>query len=122
MMLVIPSGRYHAFRLPYCPLLLVLMAPALQLIFTPQASVLILLRNLLFLNAVTVEHPSKYTLLLGSSPPCANVTLINCCASSAGSCADSSCASRYMKLRLLFPGELRALVCPVTWGPAIEAV
>ena len=69
MMFAIPSGRYHTFRFPYVPLLLVVIAPALQLIRTPRSSVLMFWRYLSFLKAVTVEHPSRYTLSSGSSPP-----------------------------------------------------
>jgi hypothetical protein len=57
--LAMPSGNYHTFSRPNLPFLFVMTAPALQLILIPPSTVRISFRNLLFLNAVTIKHPSK---------------------------------------------------------------
>jgi hypothetical protein len=64
-MLAIPLGMYHTFRLPKDPNSFVITAPALQLILIPFRTVLIPCRYLSVLKAVTVEHLSRYALLLG---------------------------------------------------------
>jgi hypothetical protein len=48
---------------------------ALQLILIPSLTFFTPFKYLLFLKAVTVEHPSKYAQSSGSAPPCANVML-----------------------------------------------
>ncbi len=68
---------YHPLMEPYFPIRSVITVPVLQLILIPASCFLIPFRYFLDLNAVTVEHPSRYALLLGSAAPCARVTCIS---------------------------------------------
>ncbi len=76
-MLAITLRIYHALIKLYFPMRLVVTAPALKLILILFACFLTPSRYFLDLNAVTVEHLSRYALLLGSAVPCAKVTCIN---------------------------------------------
>ncbi len=68
---------YYVLMEPYFPIRPVITVPALHLILIPASRFLIPFRHFLDLNAVTVEHPSRYALLLGSTASCARVTCIS---------------------------------------------
>ena len=95
-MLAIPSGMYHTFILPYFPICFVDTEPVLQLILIPVGITSSSLRYLSLLNAVTVEHPSRYARWSGRLPPWSSLMLSNWCAWASWSPSPSVWPSRFI--------------------------